>query len=72
MEIQYSPELGERYGITEEDFNDMPEETKSVVFVGWVSKPCAICGKAVTVLESHTGETWCMEHRGTWGGNLNV
>lgn len=32
----------------------------------WTEKPCAICEKAVTVTTDHEGETWCLEHGGTW------
>ena len=39
---------------------------KKLENVSWTTKPCAICAKPVQVLESHEGDTWCMEHAGTW------
>lgn len=58
----------EQYGLTEGEWSALSEQDKEkLTGLNWTSKPCKICGKAVSVLDSHEGDTWCLEHAGKWG-----
>lgn len=57
----------DRYGMTQEDWENLSEEDREkLTGQEWVTKHCDICGKAVAVLSTHEGPTWCLEHAGTW------
>jgi len=56
-----------RLGLTESEWSDIsPENQVRLVETEWARKKCAICGKAVMVLRTHEGQTWCAEHGGSW------
>lgn len=49
--------------------NPKPESVtklKKLAATKFTTKPCAICEKPVQVNTNHEGETWCMEHAGSW------
>lgn len=41
-------------------------KVKKLANTQFTTKPCAICEKPVQVLTTHKGDTWCLEHAGTW------
>ena len=47
----------------------LPESEKKrqkIASMKFTTKPCAICDKPTQVNTKHEGDTWCMEHAGTW------
>lgn len=59
--------IWEKYGLTHEEWVGLSDEDRGkITGQAWISKPCDICAKPVSVLATHEGPTWCMEHAGTW------
>lgn len=56
-----------RFGLSEERWLELtPDERNKLSGTRFKIKKCDICGKNVTVLDTHQGATWCLEHAGSW------